>query len=247
MTTRALLQSDQAAAPVPPECIRLSVLGGFELHSHVAISPALAPEAQRLIALLALRDRPMSRAAVAGTLWPEASKVHAHASLRSALSRLCEPAREAIVITAADLALGPDVIVDLRSARALAQRLLEPAAPPEMDDLGLAAIQSLSTDCLPDWYEDWAIVESEEWRQLRLHALDSLTLHLTAAVASATRSRQRSPPSAPSHYARAPAPRWFGCTSPKAIGPRRSARSSDSGSPSVVRWGSNQRQHSAHC
>ena len=123
----------------------------------------------------------MSRAAVAGTLWPEASKVHAHASLRSALSRLCEPAREAIVITAADLALGPDVIVDLRSARALAQRLLEPAAPPEMDDLGLAAIQSLSTDCLPDWYEDWAIVESEEWRQLRLHALDSLTLHLTAA------------------------------------------------------------------
>ena len=34
---------------------------------------------------------------------------------------------------------------------------------------------------MPDWYEDWAIIESEEWRQLRLHALDALSLHLTAA------------------------------------------------------------------
>ncbi len=36
-------------------------------------------------------------------------------------------------------------------------------------------------DLLPDWYDDWAVVESEEWRQLRLHALDTLAERLTAA------------------------------------------------------------------
>ena len=123
----------------------------------------------------------MSRATVAGTLWPNASQMHAYASLRSALSRLGTAAQEVIVITAADLTLAPAVVVDLREARALAHRLLDPVAPPPAADLSAGAIRTLSADCLPDWYEDWAIIESEEWRQLRLHALDALALHLTAA------------------------------------------------------------------
>jgi two-component SAPR family response regulator len=32
----------------------------------------------------------------------------------------------------------------------------------------------LSSDLLPDWYDDWMIFEAEEWRQLRLHALEAL-------------------------------------------------------------------------
>ncbi|MEX2374657.1 MAG: bacterial transcriptional activator domain-containing protein, partial [Dehalococcoidia bacterium] len=39
-------------------------------------------------------------------------------------------------------------------------------------------VTALSTDLLPDWYDDWAILESEEWRQLRLHALDALANRL---------------------------------------------------------------------
>ena len=37
---------------------------------------------------------------------------------------------------------------------------------------------TLSADLLPDWYDDWAVAEAEDWRQLRLHALDSLAERL---------------------------------------------------------------------
>ena len=44
-----------------------------------------------------------------------------------------------------------------------------------------AAISALSSDLLPDWYEDWVVIEAEDWRQLRLHALEALAEKLTAA------------------------------------------------------------------
>lgn len=161
--------------------VAVSLLGGFELRINGQVVPALVPEAQHLLAFLALRDRLVSRSTVAGTLWPDASEVHAYASLRSALGRLTARAREAIVITGADLGLAPDVIVDLRDARALAHRLLDADAIPATADFTARAIDTLSTDCLTDWYEEWAVIESEEWRQLRLHALDALALNLAAA------------------------------------------------------------------
>src|SRR5205823_716087 len=39
----------------------------------------------------------------------------------------------------------------------------------------------LSVDLLPDWYDDWAVLEAEAWRQLRLHALEALTARLAGA------------------------------------------------------------------
>lgn len=165
----------------PTDRIRLSLLGGFALRSDREGAFVLPREAQHLLALLALRDHLVPRAAIAGTLWPDASEKRAYASLRSALSRLGDLAQRAIVVTNADLALAPDIDVDLREARALAHRLTEPEATPRPEDLTTAAIQLLSQDCVPDWYDDWAILESEQWRQLRLHALDALVSHLSAA------------------------------------------------------------------
>ncbi len=86
-----------------------------------------------------------------------------------------------MIVTDTDLAIAPNVVVDLREARALAHRLLHPVTEPSVTDLSAQSIEILSTDCLPNWYEDWAIIEFEEWRQLRLHALDALAEHLTAA------------------------------------------------------------------
>ena len=40
---------------------------------------------QRLLAFLALHAHLVNRAAIAGTLWPEASERHAYANLRAAL------------------------------------------------------------------------------------------------------------------------------------------------------------------
>ena len=157
--------------------IWLAVLGRFDLRraSGDTLLPALTLEAQHLLALLALKDRRVSRSAIAGTLWPDASETHAYASLRSALSRLTALAHDAVVITHADLELSALVTVDLHEARQLAHDLLQPA-PVEFAtrDIGAGAIATLSLDCLPDWYDEWVLGESEAWRQLRLHALDAL-------------------------------------------------------------------------
>jgi DNA-binding SARP family transcriptional activator len=48
------------------------------------------------------------------------------------------------------------------------------------EDLDPESVAVLSIDVLPDWYDDWVVVEAEEWRQLRLHALEALADRLLA-------------------------------------------------------------------
>jgi DNA-binding SARP family transcriptional activator len=135
----------------------------------------------RLLALLALRERRIPRCGVAGTLWPEASDDHAQGSLRSALRRLPNPARRAVDIGPHDLALAPGVEVDLSDSRAMAYRLLDPAAQPRTADLTSDAMRVLSADLLPDWYDDWVRPEADAWWQLRIHALEALAGRLLRA------------------------------------------------------------------
>jgi hypothetical protein len=47
-------------------------------------------------------------------------------------------------------------------------------------DRGPEALACLSADLLPGWYDDWVLSEAEDWRQLRLHALEALADRLTA-------------------------------------------------------------------
>jgi DNA-binding SARP family transcriptional activator len=155
-------------------------LSGFRFELGDDERLALPGGSQRLLAFLALRDRAVERTAVAGTLWPEASEGHAHASLRSAISRLERQARDVVVTTFLDLDLAAGVAVDIRESQALAHRMLEPGVSPGEGDLSAAAVSALSTDLLPDWYDDWVLLEAEDWRQLRLHALEALSARLTA-------------------------------------------------------------------
>jgi DNA-binding SARP family transcriptional activator len=159
--------------------LKVSVLGSFQVS--VAGEPLrdLPHGSQRLLAFLALRDRAVTRNAAAGTLWPEASELHAHSSLRSALSRLTALERTIVRTTFQEVSLAEDVRVDIREARLLVHRILGTSQVEEVD-LTSEAIPPLSVDLLPDWYDDWAIAEAEEWRQLRLHALDALAERLTA-------------------------------------------------------------------
>jgi DNA-binding SARP family transcriptional activator len=159
--------------------LRVSVLGTFEFFAGGEALPAEAGGSQRLLAFLALRDRAVMRATVAGTLWPEASDDHAHSSLRSAISRLSTQNRQAIVVNPLDLRLGDAVTVDIREARALAHRLLDVDRAPAREDLSPVSIDVLSADLLPDWYDDWILLEGEDWRQLRLHALEALARQFT--------------------------------------------------------------------
>jgi SARP family transcriptional regulator, regulator of embCAB operon len=160
--------------------LRLWLVGHFRLTA-LGAEVALGDCGARLLALLALREGRITRACTAGTLWPETSDDHAQCSLRSALSRLPGPARRAVDVNGHDLSLAAGVEVDLHERRSLAFRLLDPSCASRAADLRREATHDLSTDLLPDWYEDWIRPEADAWRQLRVHALEALAGRLTQA------------------------------------------------------------------
>jgi DNA-binding SARP family transcriptional activator len=154
---------------------RLALLGGFDLRVDGQIV-ALPMAAQRLLAFLALQEKPLLRVYVAGSLWPESEERHAAGSLRSALFKLGHPAYAFVERTDAHVGLSEEMSVDVRDSIALCHRLLDQSLLFMPDDnQGLR----LSTDVLPDWSDDWLIVEREHFRQLRLHALEALSERLT--------------------------------------------------------------------
>jgi DNA-binding SARP family transcriptional activator len=166
-------RTPDAERPIP---IRVSLLDGFELGiGGTAIEVALS--AQRLLAFLAVQERPVLRAYVAGCLWVDKSDDDAKANLRAALSGLRQPGIALVESSANHLRLNPAVSVDLREAIDGARKLLDPHG--EVVD-GDAEEFLLSGDILPEWDEDWVSIERERLRQLRLHALDTLCGRLTA-------------------------------------------------------------------
>jgi DNA-binding SARP family transcriptional activator len=169
-----------ALDPLPvPDCgFMIAVLGGFAMFWGANVL-AIPQASQRVLAFLALHGGAVKRAAVAGTLWPSSSEQHAYSNLRSALGRLQATARKALVATKLELGLADGVAVDIRHSRALACRLLDPTVTQNPSDLSTAAAAALSADLLPDWYDDWVLIQAEDWRQLRLHALEALVSRLT--------------------------------------------------------------------
>jgi len=160
---------------------RVSVLGDFRFKPESEALLVLSGGSQRLLAFLALHERPVPRNAVAGTLWPDVSEKRAYSSLRSALSRMHGSSREAVVVSVMDLSLASDVAVDVRESQALAHRLLDMRSVPSSTDVSAGSVDALSADLLPNWYDDWVLVETEAWRQLRLHALEALSGRLVEA------------------------------------------------------------------
>ena len=157
------------------------LLGGFQFWWKGSLQVGIPRASQRLLAFLALNGGVVSRATVSGTLWPDATERHAYANLRSALARLGRICRQALHANKLELGLAEGVMVDLRQAQMLARRLLDPAATHVGPELGTAAAVTLSADLLPGWYDEWALTDAEEWRLLRLHALEALARWLTAA------------------------------------------------------------------
>jgi SARP family transcriptional regulator, regulator of embCAB operon len=158
----------------------ISLVGGFSLHWSGRVLPGMPRASQRLLAYLALHAHVVNRATIAGTLWPETSERHAYASLRSALVRLERACRGVLSASRLELRLAEGVAVDIRRFRALARRLLDPGTALQPSDLGPDTLAGLSADLLPGWYDDWVLSEAEDWRQLRLHALEALADRLTA-------------------------------------------------------------------
>ena len=171
----------QVERPVPDEAetpghTSLSLLNAFELRCDGEVV-GLPISAQRLLAFLALHERPLLRPYVAGTLWLEANDERAAASLRSSLWRLNRSGHHLVDSTTMQLGLAAGVDVDLRRSTALAGRLIDGTA--RAGDLE-SAEASLDGEVLPDWYDDWLLFERERFRQLSLHALEALADRLVA-------------------------------------------------------------------
>jgi DNA-binding SARP family transcriptional activator len=150
--------------------LELHLLDGFELlFEGEAVWVPLS--AQRLLAFLAIHDRPLRRVYVAGKLWPDTTEQRASANLRSTLWRAHQWGHQLIRAANSRLWLVDDLYVDLHRALARARSLLDGSA--ERVDLDFD-ILALAGHLLPDWYEDWLLLERERYRQLALHALEAL-------------------------------------------------------------------------
>ena len=158
--------------------LRISLLDGFSLEED-GVSVVLPDGSQRLLAFLALQGRSIRRSVAAGTLWPAVAEDHASSSLRSALARLSLGARAGVLATTTEIGLADDVAVDLWDSRELARLLTAAERSSPESEPGVDAIVNLSTEILPGWYDDWVLVEAEDWRQVRLHALEALSDRLS--------------------------------------------------------------------
>jgi DNA-binding SARP family transcriptional activator len=154
---------------------QVALLGAFDLTVD-GERVALPMNGQRLIAFLALRDQPLQRSYVAGSLWLDSTDDRAAGNLRSTLWRVNRQCR-LVAGSGETLQLDEHVVVDHRAAVAQAQVLLDPASSgcPSPRQLRLFA------DLLPDWYDDWISLDRERFRQLRAHALERLAERLAEA------------------------------------------------------------------
>jgi DNA-binding SARP family transcriptional activator len=158
--------------------VRLDLLGGFRLTVEASVL-TLPLNAQRLLSFLALQDRPLLRSFVAGSLWGDAPDRRASGSLRSALWRLGHPRHPLVSTSAEHIELDPAVEVDVRRAQQVAHRVLDRSLP--LDRVVDRDEEILSADLLPDWTEEWVLVERERYHQLRLRALETLCDRLSDA------------------------------------------------------------------
>jgi DNA-binding SARP family transcriptional activator len=156
--------------------VRLSLLGGFSLGVDGRLLE-LPVTSVRVLAFLALHRRPLHRLHVSGTLWPNATEEHAGASLRSALWRLRRLGLRVIECTGDRICLTSEIHIDFQDVVARSRRVIDASGGLEAADVYVVASAG---DLLPDFYDDWLLLERERFRQLRVHALEALCDRLTA-------------------------------------------------------------------
>jgi DNA-binding SARP family transcriptional activator len=173
----AARQPASEPGPTAAACaVRLRLLDTFELRCD-GETVSLPMSAQRLLAFVALKRHPVLRPYAAGSLWTLSTERHACASLRSALWRLRRSGENIVESAGQQLRLASSVRVDYHEAEATARTILE-----RRDGDGIELDSgALRAELLPDWYEDWVLIEQEYFRQLRLGALDALSERLADA------------------------------------------------------------------
>jgi DNA-binding SARP family transcriptional activator len=125
--------------------------------------------ARRVIAFLALRGGQASRQIAADTLWPDLPEETGRANLRRSLWQV---PRGWTSVSGDDVLLEAEC--DLPGARRMAAGAIEGQL------VTFDQIDLLSTDILPGWHDDWVIEAHEEFRVLRVQALEAACRALVA-------------------------------------------------------------------
>ena len=172
---RAVPQQAGSDDPEVRESVELQLLGSFGLLIDDR-AVRMLPHLQRLIAFLAVHERPLHRAYVSGRLWIDKSQEQANGSLRTTLWRLQRLPRPIVEVSTTHLALHPSVVVDVRQLASSTRRALR-GEPLSRDDVErLVAADDLLVDC----YEDWVLDERDQLRQQLVLALEAACLQLLA-------------------------------------------------------------------
>jgi len=152
--------------------VRLRLLEGFELSIDGA-SIRTTPSLRKVIAYLAIKNRPVRRCSLAGVLWPETTESRARANLRSTLCRIAPPCAAVLDLRGDMVALQPQVSVDVHEALLAADHLLNDTEPPP-GDLDARLFRG---ELLPEIGDSWVTTEREHARQVFLHALEALAAY----------------------------------------------------------------------
>src|SRR5919108_5988186 len=105
--------------------LSLTLLGGFELGC-AGRSVTVPLSVERLLAFVALQNRPVNRCFASGTLWPETTDERAGANLRSALWRLRRISPSLVETSPTHLRLGSGTAVDAHLLSSSIWRILDP-------------------------------------------------------------------------------------------------------------------------
>ena len=157
--------------------IQIGLVGAFDLRRD-GRSADVATPAKRVLAFLALSERAVPREQVASVLWLGSNDERAAGSLRSALWKIRQCGDEIIETTQNCLRIAAGVRVDIRDAIAWARRVCDGSVAIADGDLHDAFV---SGELLPNWSDEWVVIERERLRQMRFHALETLVQRLVAA------------------------------------------------------------------
>lgn len=157
-------------APVagPDPLLQLRLLGSCAVLCGEA-TVDLGARQLRLLAALALLGR-RARGFLGGLLWPGCTDARALGSLRAAVFAVHHHLPGALITDGHDLALSPDLAVDVHTLRA---RLAAVAQAEEPAALGVEMLAGPDVpQLLPGWYDDWVLAEQERLCTLYVHAAE---------------------------------------------------------------------------
>lgn len=161
---------------VSESCVHLQLLSAFELFND-GRRLSLPLGSQRLLAFLALQKDAVPRSLAAERLWPHCTPCRAAANLRSALFHVRRAGSTQLIDCANHtLWLSPAASTDVQLVSKAASEMLAGLDLPPEPRTGL--IDALRRDLLPDWSEEWLVLERDHWDQLRLHSLETLARQL---------------------------------------------------------------------